>query len=53
MPLYEEVLRTWRLFLCFVSYVEISFHDVKKDCFEKSTGSIVVKLSIALCESRG
>lgn len=53
MPLSEEFLLTWRLVLCFVSYGGVSFHDVKKDCFEKSTGAIVVKLSITLCESRG
>lgn len=53
MPLSEEVLRMWRLVLCFGSYGGISFHDVKKDCFEKSADTIVVKLSITLCESRG
>lgn len=53
MPLSEEVLRMWRLVLCFGSYGGVSFHDVEKACFEKSTGAIVVKLSIALCESRG
>lgn len=30
MPLYEEVLRMWRLFLCFWSYGGISFTTLKK-----------------------
>lgn len=53
MPLSEEVLRTWRLVLCFGSYGGVSFHDVVKACFDKSADAIVVKLSITLCESRG
>lgn len=53
MPLSEEVLRTWRLVLCFGSFGGISFHDVEKACFDKSADTIVVKLSITLCESRG
>lgn len=52
MPLSEEVLRMWRLVLCFGSYGGVSFHDVKKACFDKSADAIVVKLSITLCESR-
>lgn len=41
MPLSEEVLRMWRLFLCFGSYGGVSFHDVEKACFDKLTGAIV------------
>lgn len=52
MPLSEEFLRTLQLVLCNGSYGGVSFHDVKKACYEKSTGAIIVKLSITLCESR-
>lgn len=41
MPLSEEVLRTWRLVLCFGSYGGVSFHDVEKACFDKSADAIV------------
>lgn len=53
MSLSEESLRTWQLVLCCGSYGGISFHDMKKVCFDKSADAIVVKLSITLCESRG
>lgn len=44
MFLSEEVLQTLQLVLCSGSYGGVSFHDVEKACFEKSTGAIVVKL---------
>lgn len=53
MLLSEEVLQTLQLVLCSGSYGGVSFHDVKKACFDKSADAVVVKLSITLCESRG
>gem|GEM_PF-5122225 len=41
MSLSEEVLRMWRLFLCFGSYGRVFFYDVKKACYDKSADTIV------------